>query len=65
MRLLPMLAVRKPPETRVKTWTKRKSRYTDLQILEFKDNKISAARLGSGGLSWFFSILPGKAFVAK
>ena len=42
--------------------TKRKSRFTDMQIFTFAGGKIAETTLGSGGLRYFFAILDGSAF---
>jgi predicted ester cyclase len=42
--------------------TRKKSRFTDMQILRFEDGKIVESFLGSGGLKYFYSILDGSAF---
>jgi predicted ester cyclase len=39
--------------------THKKSRFTDMQILTFRNGKIVQTTLGSGGLKYFFGILDG------
>jgi predicted ester cyclase len=39
--------------------TKKKSRFTDIQILTFRNGRIVETTLGSGGLKYFFGILDG------